>query len=103
MSRPENPFDSNARKLLLRRILEGSPDKTVNYAPDYREGQPGPLTIQISQILRRHANLWALEQRTRVNPSENDGRAQWLEQMRQADAEIKRFIAGHRLTTGHAA
>jgi hypothetical protein len=109
MSRNELPFDSNARKLLVRRILEGSPDKSVDYAPDSRYDAEkrcavvGPLTVQIHEILARHSRLWALEQRTRVNPAEHEGKAQWLVQMRQADAEIKRFVSGHRLTTGHAA
>lgn len=95
-------FDSNARKLLMHHILAGSKNG-VDYAPDFRNGAPGPQSIQIVKILRHHAQLWALEMRTRVNVSAEIGRTEWLVHMRQADAEIKRFLAGHRLTTGAAA
>lgn len=94
----DQDFDANARKLLLRRILEGSPDKAINYAPDVRNGQVGPLTIQISKILRQHAALWALEMRTRVNATPEVGRVEWLVHMRHADSEIKRYLANHHIT-----
>lgn len=108
MSARDQDFDRNARSLLMRRIFEGSPTG-VNYAPDSRYDPEtrcnvdGPLTLQIAEILRRHAQLWALEQRTRVNPTESGGRAEWFEHMRQADAEISRFVASHKLTSGAAA
>lgn len=100
----EQTFDDNARKLLLHRILEGSPDKSVNYSPDFRNGSPGPQCVQISKILRAHARLWANDMREHAELGVGmDGKAAWLLHMREADAEIKRFLAGHRLTTGHAA
>lgn len=103
VTRPLDGWDRNASQLLRRRIFEGSPDKAVSYAPDWiaatatQPGRPGPLSLQICDILRRHADLWALEMRTRVNPSAEGGRIDWLVQMREADAEIKRFLAGHKL------
>lgn len=100
----DQDFDRNARQLLLRRLFEGSPNG-VDYAPDARPGAPpGPLTIQISKILRQHAALWANDMREHAELGDGvDGKAAWLLHMREADAEIKRLIAGHRLTTGHAA
>jgi hypothetical protein len=100
----DQDFDRNARSLLMRRILEGSPDKSIDYAPDFRNGAPGPLTVQISKILRAHAALWANDMREHQQLGvAMDGKAAWLLHMREADAEIQRFIAGHRLTTGQAA
>ncbi len=98
----DQDFDANSRKLLMHRILEGSPDKAVDYSPDFRNGAPGPLTIQISKILRQHAGLWANDMREHAQLGVGlDGKQAWLLHMREADAEIKRFIAGHR--TGHGA
>ena len=99
----DQDFDANARKLLLHRLLQGSPNG-VDYSPDYRNGAPGPLTVQISKILRAHAALWANDMREHQELGVGmDGKAAWLLHMREADAEINRFLAGHRLTTGHAA
>lgn len=106
LTKPLDGWDRNAAKLLRLRILEGSPDKTVNYAPDSKYGSPvGPLTVQIDQILRRHAALWAQQQRELLpGPISADiGKAAWLLQMREADAEIKRFVGGHTLGHGAAA
>jgi hypothetical protein len=100
LTKPLDGWDRNAAKLLRLRILEGSPDTTVNYAPDVRYGSgPGPLTVQIDQILRRHAELWALEMREVHGEAmtAEAGKVAWLLQMREADAEIKRFLAGHTL------
>jgi len=100
----DQDFDRNARKLLRLRVSEGSPNG-VNYAPDSRYDAEkrcavvGPLTIQISKILNRHAKLWAA--RMRDEAGSIDGRAAWLEEMREADAEIRRFTSGH--TVGHGA
>lgn len=102
ITRPVDGWDRNAAKLLRRRLFEGSP--FVNYAPDTKYGasSPGPLTIQITEILRKHADLWALEQRTRVNVVA-DGKREWLLHMNRADEEIKRFLDGHKLGHGAAA
>lgn len=101
----DQDFDANARKLLFRRLLEGSPNG-VNYAPDAQaHGEPGPLTIQIAQILRRHSRLWAQDMRDHQQLAGEilDGKKAWLEHMRAADAEVKRLIAGHTLGHGAAA
>jgi hypothetical protein len=105
ITKPLDGWDRNASQLLRRRILEGSPDKTVNYAPDSRYGSPaGPLTVQIDRILRQHAALWAQDMREHEQLGVSmDGKAAFLLHMREADAEIKRFIEGHRLATGAAA
>ena len=99
----DEDFDSNARKLLFRRLLEGSPDKTLNYAPDHVGRDPGPLTIQITKILSRHSKLWADTMRRAGAMTAEQGKAAWLEEMREADAEIKRFLAWHTLGHGAAA
>lgn len=102
----DQDFDRNARMLLRHRVSEGSPNG-VNYAPDSRYDDvkrcvvTGPLTIQIDRILRRHAMLWAQNMRDAPPASSDIGKRAWLEQMREADAEIKRFTAGH--TVGHGA
>jgi hypothetical protein len=104
----DQDFERNARQLLRLRVAEGSPNG-VNYAPDThydpakRCAVVGPLTIQILKILRRHASLWALEMRTKVNPTSEDGRIEWLGRMREADAEIKRYLAGPTFSPGAAA
>jgi hypothetical protein len=101
-------FDRNAGQLLRLRIAEGSPNG-VNYAPDSRYDEAkrcavvGPLTIQIDKILRRHAKLWA--QSMRDNPPQDSatGKAAWLAEMREADAEIKRYLAGPTFKSGACA
>jgi len=103
ITKPLDGWDRNAAKLLRRRIFEGSPDASVNYAPDSRYGAgPGPLTVQITEILRRHADLWAYERRRDESPVRDGGREAWLLQMRLADCEIKRLLAGHTLSRGAA-
>lgn len=103
----DQDFDRNARQLLRHRISEGSPNG-VNYAPDshYDSAKrcvvPGPLTIQINRILLRHAKLWANDMREHLAAGIGmNGKQAWLEHMRAADAEIKRFVDGH--TIGHGA
>jgi hypothetical protein len=102
----DHDFDRNANSLLRLRIAEGSPNG-VNYAPDSRYDDTkrcvvtGPLTMQISKILNRHAKLWAQGMRDRGQTTSADGKAAWLAEMREADAEIKRFVDGH--TMGHGA
>lgn len=106
VAKQKDGWDRNAAQLLRRRIAEGSPDRAINYAPDCKYGAgPGPLTVQIDQILRRHADLWAHTMRT-ADPNEQlsavYGRTTWFEQMRQADAEILRLVGGHTITRGAA-
>lgn len=105
----DQDFDANSRRLLLRRLYEGSPDKSVNYSPDWiaatssSPGRPGPLSVQIADILQRHAKLWAHNMRVDPPASSELGKSAWLLEMREADGEIKRYLANHHLTTGHAA
>jgi hypothetical protein len=107
VSKQKDGWDRNASQLLRRRISEGSPDRSISYAPDVKYGAPpGPLTVQIDELLRRHADLWAHTMRTAQQSDQASavfGRSTWLEQMRQADAEIKRLIAGHKVGHGAAA
>jgi hypothetical protein len=103
ITKPLDGWDENAGRLLRRRLFEGSPDSTVDYAPDFRNGQPGPLTIQINRILREHAGLWAQRMRESTPATQESGRASWLLEMREADAAIKRHAASAKLTTGAAA
>lgn len=102
---PVDGWDRNARRLLLRRIFEGSPDKSVDYAPD----NGGALTIQLGTILRNHAGLWAQDMREQLGMGQahtsdaDHGRVAWLQRMREADAEIKRYLAGPTFKPGAAA
>jgi hypothetical protein len=99
ITKPLDGWDRNASSLLRRRIFEGSPDKSVNYSPDWipptssSPGRPGPMSLQIAEILRRHADLWAYNMRREERPSRDEGRGAWLQEMRLADAAIKRLIA----------
>jgi hypothetical protein len=106
ITKPLDGWDRHAAQLLRRRVMDGSPHG-VNYAPDTRYDADkrcnvtGPLTVQIDEILRRHASLWAQQMRELGDPPAHEAKAAWLAHMREADAEIKRFVAGH--TVGHGA
>ncbi len=92
------------RKHLMRAVLLGK-----NFAPDQtyelsKAGQVGPVSAQISQIFQRHADLWAENSRASMAASVDfDADREWAENMRQAEIEVGRFLAGHKLTTGAAA
>lgn len=101
MTCPENPFDSNARKLVLRHMLEAK--SGINFAPDttpemLKAGRTGPHTLQISKILRQHALLWAHDMREHEQLGVGmDGKAAWAAHMREAEAEVLRYMANHHL------
>lgn len=107
--RPKDGWDRNASSLLRRRIFEGSPDPAVNYAPDTHYDSAkhcnvtGPLTVQIGDILLRHADLWAQGMRENPHRSVQEARSCWRLAMREADAEIKRYVAGPTFKPGAAA
>lgn len=92
------------RKHLMRAVTLGK-----NFAPDQtyelsRRGQVGPISAQISEIFQRHADIWAACMRgERLLGAAVDADASWSAGMREAELEVGRFLAGHRLTTGHAA
>jgi hypothetical protein len=93
----------------MRRILEGSPNG-ANYSPDWiaatssSPGGPGPKSLVVASILRRHAALWANDMREHAELGVGmDGKAAWLLHMREADAEINRYLAGPTFKAGAAA
>ena len=56
----------------------------------------GPVSAQISEIFQRHADLWAADMREAASNRETcDVDATWTATMREAEAEVGRFIAGH--------
>jgi hypothetical protein len=107
MSTPD-PWSRDAshrlRKHLMRAVTLGK-----NFAPDQtyelsKAGKVGPISAQIAQIFQRHADLWAADARASLAAGiEFDADREWTENMRQAELEVGRFLAGHRLTTGAAA
>lgn len=108
MSRDSWQLDAahRLRQHLMRAVLVGK-----NFAPDQtyelsKAGQVGPLSAQIAEIFQRHADVWASDMRTvqandigcDMTPDQS-----FAATMLEAELEVGRFIAGHRLTTGHAA
>lgn len=92
------------RKHLMRAVTLGK-----NFAPDttlelMKAGKVGPVSAQVSEIFQRHADLWAEDMRT-AHESEVDFDADqaFAATMREAELEVGRFIAGHKLGHGVAA
>lgn len=106
MTRDSWQLDAGHR---LRQHLMRAVTKGKNFAPDQtyelsKAGQVGPKSAAIAEIFQHHADLWAEDARTCA--SRNTG--EWLEEhwrgcMGDAELEVGRYLAGHRLTTGHAA
>jgi hypothetical protein len=92
------------RKHLMRSVLLGknfAPDQTLELS---KAGKVGPVSAQISQIFQRHADLWAEDMRTSAAAEVDfDADAAFVRTMAEAELEVGRFIAGHKLTTGAAA
>lgn len=92
------------RKHLMRAVTLGK-----NFAPDttlelMKRGQTGPVSAQISKIFQHHADCWAADMREAKGAQiDFDAEAAWVATMREAEAEVGRFLAGHKLTTGAAA
>lgn len=90
------------RQHLMRAVIRGK-----NFAPDttlalMKAGQVGPKSAAIAQMFQRHADLWAEDMRNGANAGEWL-EVHWRECMADAELEVGRFLAGHRLTTGAAA
>jgi len=92
------------RQHLMRAVTRGK-----NFAPDQtyelsKAGQVGPKSAAIAEIFQHHADLWAEDVRTSASRNASDWpELHWREVMADAELEVGRFLAGHRLTTGHAA
>lgn len=92
------------RKHLMRAVTLGK-----NFAPDttlelMKRGQVGPVSAQISQIFQRHADLWAADMRTGFDSKlDLDVDRHWAGVMADAEVEVGRFLASHKLSTGVAA
>lgn len=92
------------RQHLMRAVTKGK-----NFAPDQtyelsKAGRVGPVSAQISAIFQRHANLWAENMRESKHAGVDfDADAAWSRTMAQAELEVGRFLAGHKLTSGAAA
>jgi hypothetical protein len=92
------------RKHLMRAVTVGK-----NFAPDQtyelsKAGKVGPVSAQISAIFQHHADCWAADMReTKAAGIDFDAEQAWLASMREAELEVGRFLAGHRLTSGAAA
>lgn len=106
MSRDSWQLDAGhrLRKHLMRAVTLGK-----NFAPDQtyelsKAGQVGPISAQVSEIFQRHADLWAAEARSGAYGKTGEWiEVHWRNCMQDAELEVGRFLAGHRLTTGHAA
>lgn len=92
------------RKHLMRAVTLGK-----NFAPDQtyelsKAGKVGPISAQISRIFQQHADVWAEDMREATSVGiDFDADTTWSTTMQQAELEVGRFLAGHRLTTGAAA
>jgi hypothetical protein len=92
------------RKHLMRAVTLGK-----NFAPDQtyelnKLGKVGPISAQISAIFQRHADLWADDMRKAERDDLDVGAdGSWAACMREAELEVGRFLAGHKLGHGAAA
>jgi hypothetical protein len=86
------------RKHLMRAVTVGK-----NFAPDQtyelsKAGKVGPLSAQIAEIFQRHAGLWAADQRDLAAAKiDTDQDAYFALAMQNAELEVGRFLAGHKL------
>lgn len=92
------------RQHLMRAVIVGK-----NFAPDQtyelsKRGQVGPKSAAIAGIFQRHADLWAEDMRE-LQAAEMTllPDAEWATSMQNAELEVGRFLAGHKLTTGATA
>lgn len=100
------------RKHLMRAVITGK-----NFAPDQtyelsKRGQVGPKSAAIAKIFQHWADMWADDNRTAEELRkrgcdglvvEIDADASWQSCMGEAELEVGRYLAGHKLTTGAAA
>lgn len=92
------------RKHLMRAVLLGK-----NFAPDQtyelsKAGKVGPKSAAIAEIFQHHANMWAEDMRTLgAGQAADFPDVHFAQAMADAELEVGRFLAGHRLTTGAAA
>lgn len=91
-------WQSDARKRLLRHVLRSGRDYApdTRYDADARKLVQGPKAIHIAACLDRWAQMWAQDMRElaesgmTVTPADQD--AQWAANMREANAEIDRYL-----------
>ncbi len=100
------------RQHLMRAVLLGK-----NFAPDQtyelsKAGQVGPKSAAIAAIFQHWADIWASDNRDAEQlrargadglAVEIDADSSWASCMAEAELEVGRFLAGHKLTTGAAA
>lgn len=89
-------WDTDAAKRLtahiVRRAADFAPDS--HYDATTRRVIPGPTTMHIAGVLKRWADMWAQDMReARTYGFDVDQDAQWAANMREADAEISRYLA----------
>lgn len=92
------------RKHLMRAVTLGK-----NFAPDQtyelsKAGKVGPLSAQISTIFQHHADVWAADMRESAAAGVDiEADRTWSACMGDAELEVGRFLAGHRISHGAAA
>lgn len=93
------------RQHLMRAALKGTRDYAPDQTPELsKRGQVGPLSAQVSRILQHHVDIWAADARAATDAEiEHDENGSWRACIAAADAEIDRFLAGHKLGHGAAA
>lgn len=92
-------WQTDANKRLLSFVLTAD-RRGRDYAPDARYDATlrcivnGPKTTHIADVLARWAGMWAQDMReAKAAGVEINAEDQWLTNMREADAEIDRYIA----------
>lgn len=104
-------LDKAANFRLQQHLMRGV-TRRRNYSPDtttemLKAGKCGPHTVQITAIFTRWAAMWqadvdALEGPATGSPGggfefQADADDQWRENMRQADAEVDRYLDANKL------
>jgi hypothetical protein len=84
---------------LMRGTMRGrnySPDQTYDLS---KRGHCGPHSACIAEIMQRWADMWAQDMReAEASALDVDAGAQWLANMREADAEVDRYLNANKLT-----
>lgn len=103
MTGPKDSWKTDAahrvRQFLMRAVMNGK-----NYAPDQtyelsKAGQVGPKSAAIAQIFQRWADMWAQDMReTAAQGIDVDAGQQFDANMRQAVAEVERYLANNHIS-----
>lgn len=97
---PNDSWQGDARKRLLAHLVT----TTRDYSPDtsyeqLKRGHAGPHSVAIGKVLDRWAAMWAADMRESQRAGiELDANAEWTRCIREADAEIGRYMANNHLT-----